>query len=158
MSTAKKPATKAAKQTKPEPEVSAQRGEQVDDGPVAGEEGIELRSFRVKIVKDAVMSIDVRVPEHEIAILETLHGVDNVEVDEETGKPLTINATAEEEYGRLETRYGRSGQEALQAVYGSPQGLARETGLPSAGGRRRIGSRNASSDVIQSSQRGHVED
>lgn len=114
-----------------------------------------ITSVQVEITKDAMMKPVLRVYEHEIALLEEIHGPDNVLVREDTAREEKVEITAEEEFTRLETRYGRSGQAALQKVYGNPQALGRAAGLSAArSGRTRIGKRNASADTVQSSQRG----
>lgn len=113
-----------------------------------------MTSYQVEITKDPMMKPVLRVFEHEIMILEQLHGPDNVEVREDSARQDEFDATAEEEYSRLETRFGRSGQEALRRVYGSPASLAEATGLTMGPGRRRLGARNAATETIQSRQRG----
>lgn len=118
-------------------------------------EGTTVSTVQVEITKDPMMKPVLRVYEHEIALLEEIHGPDNVHVREETIRDGEIRATADQEYSRLETRYGRAGQAALQKVYGSPDELARASGLSmTAQRRRRLGSRNASAETAQSSQRG----
>lgn len=117
----------------------------------------KMTSVIVDITKDPMMKPSLRVFEHEIPILEVLHGPDNVNVREDTAREDEFEGTAESEYSRLETRFGRAGQAALRHVYPSPRDLASEAGIKAPAGRKRVGSRNASKDVNQSRQRGKKE-
>ena len=134
------------------------RGEEGEAAGARTDDELELApTFVVDIVKDPMMKPVMRVFEHEIAILEEIHGADNVVVREDTARDLPIVPTAEEEYSRLETRYGRNGIAALRKVYPGVEDLARASGLSTSGGRRRSRTGRAK-DTVQSKQRGKVED
>lgn len=119
---------------------------------VRGAAEVTLTSFAIEIVRDPMMKIGKRVFEHEIPILEELHGADKIVVDENSGRDETIVTSAEAEYDRLTRIYGEKGKQALIRVFGSnARGLASETGLPKPvtrvlGGRRQ--------GKAQSAQRG----
>lgn len=117
-------------------------------------ETASVSTFRVEVVKDAMMKTSVRVYEHEIAILEEIHGADNIVVDEGSEKTAEIVDDAGAEYERLQTRFGRKGQAAVDKVYPNAASLAAASGLSFAGGRARAGRRNVSAESQQSSQRG----
>lgn len=90
-----------------------------------------LTSVLVTIERDQMMKVAKRVFEHEIPILEQLHGEDMVSVEDGSERDVKVAMTAEEEYDRLCRRYGKKGEQAVHFVYGSQSGkLASETGLP----------------------------
>lgn len=127
------------------------------DEDVTGVEDEFAPTFVVDITKDPMMKPVLRVYEHEIAILEELHGADNIHVRESTERELPISGSAEAEYARLETRYGRNGLAALRATYPSVMELASASGLSVEGSRRRSRS-SRTKDAKQSAQRGKKSD
>lgn len=87
-------------------------------------------TIRVKISKDTSV-LSRRVFEHEIVVLQTLHGEENVEVLEDTEMQEPIgNAT--EEHDRLMRVYGKKGAKAVREIYPTAAALASEAGLKKA--------------------------
>lgn len=100
-------------------------------GEAAGNKATTLTTVVVLIQRDPMQRIPKRVFEHEIELLNALHGEDNIEVQEGTEREQVVRTTADAEYDRLQTVYGKKGAEALRAVYGGQAGaLARQSGLP----------------------------
>jgi hypothetical protein len=86
--------------TKRERQSSAAPLEQLD-------EYVKLQLFPVVIDRGRTI-LHVRVPEHEIAVLEAVHGADNVRVDDNADydEGLFVN-DADTEYARLQSKYRR---------------------------------------------------
>lgn len=90
----------------------------------------EATTLRVKISKDTAV-LSRRVFEHEVVVLQLLHGEENVEVveDSEMQEPI---GNASEEYDRLMRVYGKKGAKAVREIYPSAASLASEAGLKKA--------------------------
>lgn len=100
-------------------------------GEAAKNKATTLSTVVVLIQRDPMQKIPKRVFEHEIELLNALHGEDSVEVQEGTERDQVVRITADDEYARLQTVYGKRGAEALRLVYGGqPGALARASGLP----------------------------
>lgn len=95
-----------------------------------GAKKVTLTSFLVKISPDPMTSLSKRVFEHEIPILQDLHGEDKIEVIEDSERDEEVTLSAQQEFDRLSRCYGPKGETSLQNVYSSPRGLANEMGLP----------------------------
>ena len=92
-------------------------------------QGPEIESVVIKLKVNEMTTIPKRVFSHEVAILQTLHGEENVAVEEGSEKEQKIQSTVDEEYARLLRAYGRKGAKAVQTVYPSAALLADELGL-----------------------------
>lgn len=116
--------TAAPPNAKPSPGIkpSAEREHVEATGP-------EVESVRVLIKLNELTTIPKRVFVHEIAILQTLHGEEKIEVVEgsELMKPLI--GEAPEELDRLLRVYGRKGAKAVTANYHNARDLADAIGI-----------------------------
>lgn len=92
-------------------------------------EGPKVESIVIKLKLNEMTTIPKRVFAHEVAILQTLHGEENVALVEGSEQPKKIQSTVGEEYARLLRAYGRKGAKAVQTVYPSAALLADELGL-----------------------------
>lgn len=117
-----------------------------------GAKTLKLVSFSLLIERDPMMKIGKRVFEHEIPILEALHGPDKIEVDENSGREEEVTLSAEQEYERLIRTRGEKGAEALRLIFPNASALAHELGLPVP--TRRTFQRNRLQEKQQSAQRG----
>lgn len=95
-----------------------------------GAKATTLTSMLVKISPDPMTVLSKRVFEHEIPILQDLHGEDKIEVVEDSERDEDVTLSAQQEFDRLSRCYGPKGETSLQNVYGSARGLANEMGLP----------------------------
>lgn len=92
-------------------------------------QGPELETVRVIIRANEMTGVPRRVFSHEVAILQTLHGEENVQLVEGTELDLPIQSDVDAEYERLLRVYGRKGAKAVNAVYPSAALLADDLGL-----------------------------
>lgn len=117
-----------------------------------GAEQVTLLSVNVQIERDPMIKTTVRVFEHEIPILEQLHGPDRIEVDDESVREETVTLSADQEFERLARCRGEKGREAAAQIYPNARALATELGLKTPNRtrvlQRRLGERQ------QSAQRG----
>lgn len=91
--------------------------------------GPELETVRVIIRANEMTGVPRRVFSHEVAILQTLHGEENVQLVEGTELDLPIQSNVDGEYERLLRVYGRKGAAAVTKVYPSAALLADDLGL-----------------------------
>lgn len=75
----------------------------------------------------------VAVLAHEVPILKALHLPENVEVLNEEYDVLTVDGSAEAEFGRLCKKYDDAKTEVVRRVYGSPAQFATVTDFKTAG-------------------------
>lgn len=98
----------------------------------ANRRDLTLKLHTVEVVRDPMTKIGTQVLDHEIPILEALHGADNV-IIRSTEDVQVSDIDAGTEYDRLMRKYERSneGGDIVQKVYGqTPRELAEEMGLP----------------------------
>lgn len=90
----------------------------------------EATTVRVQIKKDT-SELSKRVFEHEVVILQVIHGEENVEVVEgsEDSDPI---GDASQEHERLMRVYGKKGSKAVREIYPTAAALASEAGLKKA--------------------------
>lgn len=77
--------------------------------------------YFVGVHRDITTTVQVQVPEHEIAILQEMHGRDNVYQRERTGTDTALDPATE--FARLSRKYG---EEAVLEAYGAPAIAQRE--------------------------------
>lgn len=113
--------------------------------------GEMVESVRVLIDRD-MSRIPRRVFEHEVVILQSLFGEENVEVMEGTERDQQLIGDAADEYDRLMRVYGRKGADIVRQIYPTSAALADEIGIDRP--RRSRASRAGLDLANQSSQRG----
>jgi len=70
--------------------------------------------FFVGVHRDITTTVQTQVPEHEIAILQTVHGESNIYPGEKTGESAEIDV--DKEFDRLSRKYG---EDAVLEAYGA---------------------------------------
>lgn len=130
-------------------------GSQHTDEEIVAAKGastVTLTSFVITIERDPMIKIGKRLFEHEIPILEALHGSDKISVDEDSARDEQVTFSAEQEYDRLVRTRGEKGAKALRLIYPNATALAEDLGL--AAPKRRSFVRNRLQERQQSAQRG----
>jgi hypothetical protein len=95
------------------------------DAPTAD---VTIHRVVVGRVNDPMTKINVDVREHELPILEELHGADNIEVVETLVMALP-EMTVDEEYDRLERKYALTRTKVVRSVYPTRHSLANAMGV-----------------------------
>lgn len=100
------------------------------------------------LVKRGPTTINVRVPEHEIKVLEAIHGHANVfRQEEDYPDEITLDASADYEIGRLATKYNRKGDDMPVTARAFPMGAEALERFGFKLGRKRFEEAPASSQV-----------
>lgn len=135
-STTKTAAAKEEQREDPRELTKTPDGAQPSPGPKPAEDRAEREfageatTVRVQIKKDT-SELSKRVFEHEVVILQVIHGEENVEVVEgsEDSDPI---GDASQEHERLMRVYGKKGSKAVREIYPTAAALASEAGLKKA--------------------------
>lgn len=89
---------------------------------------VEATVLRVTVKRDAMTSIPVDVREHEMPILEVLHGDDAIEVVQTMVMDVP-DLSVDEEYDRLLRKYALTRTDVVEKVYPSRRNLADAMGV-----------------------------
>lgn len=91
---------------------------------------VTLTQHLVLVKRDAMMQVPVRVFDHEIPLLQLIHGDDNIEIKDSEQVEVS-NFNVDDEYDRLVRKDDASKSTAVFQIYGNnPKGLADELGIP----------------------------
>lgn len=82
----------------------------------------------VTVTNDPATKVATEVYDHEIPVLEAIHGEGNIEIQSSEEIDVT-EFTAEAEHDRLLRKYGVKNEAAVRSVFANPNNLARELGL-----------------------------
>lgn len=107
-------------------------GLEVEEQDLPSGESIELERHIVLIRSDAMTQTPTEAYDHELPILELVHGVDNIEIAAGKSRLVTLeNFSVDDEYDRIVRRFALSQRkEAAAEVYGgNPTLLAQELGV-----------------------------
>lgn len=115
-----------------------------------------IKEVVVVVTKDPMMKTPVTVYEHEVLVLQEVHGEDAVEVKEEYEVYVPEGFTAADEYERMLAKYGfrlqRNQPHPVVAIWGKgPQALADHLGI--AVGRRTKRVMNESEQTVRDPRR-----
>lgn len=114
--------------------------------------GPKVESVRVLIKMNELTTVPRRVFVHEIAILQLIHGEENIEVVDGSEIELALIGDAQAELDRLMRVYGRKGGKAVLETYHSARDLADALGIEAP--RVQRATKKGLSQQKQSSQRG----
>src|SRR5690606_36128944 len=91
--------------------------------------GPKIETVRVLIKMNELTTVPKRVFGHEIAVLQTLHGLENVEVVEGSELEQRLIGDTQMELERMMRVYGRRGAKAVIENYPTARALADELGV-----------------------------
>lgn len=99
-----------------------------DEVEDASGETVTLILHTVTVTNDPATKVPTQVYDHEVPVLEAIHGEGNVEIvsSEEIDVP---NFTVEDEFERLLRKYGQKNEDTVKTVYRSSNRLADELGF-----------------------------
>ena len=93
-------------------------------------ETVTLVQHVCTVSNDPATKVPTEVYDHEVAVLEAIHGVGNVEIVDGRSEEVDVeNFTPEAEYDRLLRKYVTKNEPKVRGVYGSPNQLAAELGF-----------------------------
>lgn len=98
------------------------------DRKTVSAQGKAVPSVRVKVQRDTY-TIPRRVFDHEIVILQSLFGEENIEIEDGTETGQRLIGDAADEYDRLMRVYGKKGAEIVRQIYPTSAALADEIGI-----------------------------
>lgn len=101
-----------------------------DDAEEVQAETTTLVQHVVTVTNDPATKVPTEVYEHEVPVLEAIHGIGNVEiVDGKSEEVEVVEFTPEAEFDRMLRKYGTKNEGKVRSVYGGPNALAQELGM-----------------------------